>query len=149
MKAHVIVQSLGICLLVWTSFWDLPVTGAAGPPVHLAIGQKAYRIHDQADNPTPAVTQLLPTEWIGPAQLIPTELETFKVQLVRAQSRSVDSFNTRSAIGGQPFPWIDGGRLREVDEFFEFHLSRGPMLVNNLRRRDSTVSKVTSWVAEN
>lgn len=132
MRTHVIVQSLGVCvLLVWTTVWDVPVSDAGGPPVRLAIGrQRSEHSEDQfPDAKDLKRTQLIPTQ-IGErtAQLIPTEVEPGSVLEMKAvrDVRLIASNFPRTVCN-------------EIDGFLDPHLQHGPCPLNQ------TPWTVTPW----
>lgn len=138
LRTHVIVQSLGVCvLLVWTTVWDVPVSDAGGPPVRLAIGRQFVQHSEQSEDQFPDAkdlkrTQLIPTQ-IGErtAQLIPTEVEPGSVLAMKAvrDVRLIASNFPRTVCN-------------EIDGFLDPHLQHGPCPLN---QTPWTVTPWTEW----
>lgn len=131
LRTHVIVQSVGVCLLlVWTTVWDVPVSDAGGPPVRLAIGRQRVQRREHSEGEAPNVkesdrAQLIPTEFgQRTAQLIPTEVEPGSVLAMKAvrDDRIIAANLTRTVCD-------------EIHGFLDPHLQNGPCRLNQTPRQ--------------
>ncbi len=152
MKTHAIVQSLVICLLlVWTAVWDVPSSDAGGPPIRLAVERRIQQINGVTMVEPVAATQLLPTEWDRPTQLIPTKIDHEKTQLSQPQIAHEDHlFDTWLHYGGKKLPWAELGKRQSIEGFLTSHLSKGPSLpIKDCDTTDDANAEaplVTPWI---
>lgn len=118
-KTHLIVQSIGICLLLmWTSVWGLPVTDAGGPPVHLAVDRQSNtptRVKPEETTADGAVTQL-----------IPTEIDVRTMRLIPPDGDSAKIFALSLFSGSEPLGAKAESNDAPVGGFLASHLENGP-----------------------
>lgn len=121
MKTHFIVQTLGIGLFLMSSFTvALPVIDAGGPPVRLTLGQTPIRINEEEDDQTSPPTQLLPTQWESPIQLIPTDIE-FETVVTKSDDPALQETGNLHSRCQSTYR----AEIGSLVSFLDSHLARG------------------------